>query len=90
MKTASRTICSNIFKTRARMLQIKDNFKSAHTNMNCRWCEQQQRETQIHILTECKGFADITKNITSYNTYFNTKDTQVQKVATTLEKVMEN
>ncbi len=60
--------CSYIFKTRARMMDVKGNFKNKYPDSKCRWCNHPQ-ETQKHILIECSGFKEITNNM-SYHTYF--------------------
>ena len=52
MKQLTRNQASLIFKTRSRMLRIKDNYKKEFPNQTCRACDQQP-ETQHHILVEC-------------------------------------
>ncbi len=43
---------SIIFKTRTRMIEVKDNFRNKHNDNTCRGCGQTQ-ETQKHVLEEC-------------------------------------
>jgi hypothetical protein len=68
MNNQTRKECSNLFAVRSRMLKVKGNYKSKHTNLICRWCKLKE-ESQIHILTECKEFQSITK-YNKYETYY--------------------
>ena len=47
MENYNRTDCNNIFTTRARMLEVKGNYKGKHTDLICRWCKN-ATETQQH------------------------------------------
>ena len=54
MNKLTRNQTSVIFKARARMLDIKANFKNGNKdNLKCRMCEEED-ETQEHILEDCK------------------------------------
>ena len=46
--------------TRTRMLGVKNNYRSAHMDLTCRWCKD-ERETQDHILKDCPSFTDHTQ-----------------------------
>ena len=45
----NRNECAAIFATRTRMLGVKNNYRSAHMDLTCRWCKDKP-ETQDHIL----------------------------------------
>ena len=51
----NRNKCSAIFATRTKMLCVKNNYRTAHDDLVCRWCKADQ-ETQDHILKECPNF----------------------------------
>ena len=52
---------SNIFNTRARIIQIKSNYRNKYTNMTCRWCNEDE-ETQLHIMRYFSEFKQLTNN----------------------------
>ena len=85
MNVLTRNNCSNIFNTRARMLQIKGNYKNKYANMNCRWCKQ-RTETQHHILTSCTKLKHITKN-TPYLSYFSNDNNKITQAAATINRI---
>ena len=80
----SRTDCVNLFKVRARMMNVKANYKGSANNLMCRWCNESQ-ETQKHILTRCPKFTASTKN-TPYTTYFGNDQESYKKSARILSK----
>ena len=53
MQELTRNQVSTIFKTRARMIKVKANYKNGNENLVCRLCKKEQ-ETQQHILEECE------------------------------------
>ena len=53
MKQLTRPEASIIFKARARMLDVKNNFKGKYPDQVCRACKAAS-ETQTHILLECE------------------------------------
>ena len=53
MNKLTRKQTSNIFKTRTRMIQVKDNYRNGHSDLTCRACGE-QTETQKHVLYECE------------------------------------
>ena len=53
MKQLTRNECSIIFKARARMMNVMNNYKGKHKDIKCRICKEED-ETQEHILSECK------------------------------------
>ncbi len=56
MNKLTRNECADIFKSRARMIKLKNNYKTMHNNTECRWCNNPD-ETLQHILTTCPTFA---------------------------------
>ena len=86
MDTMNRTSCSNIFKTRSRMLNIKGNYKNKHPDLKCRWCKQKP-ETQTHILKECPNFKEITQ-FTKHSTYYSDKDSEHKEAALKLSQII--
>ena len=48
----SRIEASAIFRTKTRMLLIKDNYRNGQQELQCRACKN-QIETQNHVLEEC-------------------------------------
>ena len=53
MNKLNRRDASTIFRTRTRMLDIKENFRGKYNQPSCRLCND-PLETQEHILEECK------------------------------------
>ena len=47
----NRNECAAIFATRTRMLGVKNNYRSAHMDLTCRWCKE-ELERQDHIHTQ--------------------------------------
>ena len=58
----NRNECAAIFAARTRMLGVKNNYRSAHMDLTCRWCKE-ELETQDHILKDCPSFTDHTQQI---------------------------
>ena len=48
----TRKDCNTIFRTRTRMIDVKNNFRSKYPNLSCRACKNEP-ETQEHVLNEC-------------------------------------
>ena len=86
MTRLQRKACTNIFNTRARMIKVKGNYKNNHTDMKCRWCKKKE-ETQIHILTECNGFKDLTSN-TEQEIYYQDDHDSTIKSAEIMGKII--
>ena len=86
MDRYNRKDCTNIFNTRARMLDVKDNYKGKHRTLTCRWCNKTQ-DTQQHILENCPGFRTTTAH-TPYNMYFNDKENATDQIKEILQKVI--
>ena len=62
MLTMSKAQCSVIFAVRTRMLNVKGNYPSKHTDMKCRWCNDEE-ESQVHIMEQCSHFMTTTQHI---------------------------
>ena len=86
MNKLNRMACTNIFNTRARMLKVKRNYRNQYTDMTCRWCHQQE-ESQVHILTECAEFKEITKN-TQYELYYKEDKISTKAASEILNRVI--
>ena len=84
MNNQTRNECASLFALRSRMLKVKGNYKNKYTNLICRWCNNKE-ETQIHILTECKEFLNITGK-TKYETYYDDN----KKSSVTATQIMGN
>ena len=88
----SREDVSLVFKTRCRMLEIKDNYKNKYDNLICRLCKQHE-ENQKHILEECeeikKEGLEIQKTtLFSRSQYIQQEN--AQKIRKILRKLQEN
>ena len=62
MLTMSKAQCSAIFAVRTRMLNVKGNYPSKHTDMKCRWCNGEE-ESQVHIMEQCPHFMTTAQHI---------------------------
>ena len=71
---------STIYKTRTRMLQVKNNYPSAHNDLTCRACKK-TTETQEHVLQECTILHNSTLHITNNSEIF-TDDIETLRHAT--------
>ena len=80
----NRKECSNIFNTRARMIQIKGNY----TNMTCRWCNEDE-ETQIHISTAQNLNSSQTTSMKCTTIYYRDDNESTRATANTLQTVIE-
>ena len=85
LENYNRTDCNNIFITRARMLEVKGNYRGKQSDLICRWCKN-AIDTQQHILKKCPKFQDITIN-TQYDTYFNDEEESTSTVKDIIQKV---
>jgi len=52
MQKLNRYEASIIFKTRSRMLDVKNNYKNKHRDLKCRMCNNHE-EDQMHVLQMC-------------------------------------
>ena len=87
IETLSRRDCSNLFRTRTKMIKIKDNFRGAHSDLTCRWCREKP-ETQEHIFTECEPLRKYTIDINYHDLMRNQENnhsTYTKKLAKLLE-----
>ena len=89
LQKLNRFQASTIFKARARMLDVKANYKGKHNDLKCRLCKLQE-ENQNHILFEC------TKNNISPEERFLIEDlfddkniNKLKEIARTIDKVLE-
>ena len=64
-------------KSKVRDYVCNKTRESKYPDMTCRWCQQQQ-ESQVHILTECAEFKEITKLPDMNYTTKKTKDQRKQ------------
>ena len=89
MKTLSRNQASIIFKSRTRMLDVKNNYRGKYPNLVCRGCGKED-ETQTHVLDECSTTTE--QGILKVdNTQIFSEDTEVLKeAARKITKIMEN
>jgi len=79
----TRTEASIIFKTRCRMIDIKDNYRNKYDTQTCRLCNEHP-ETQIHVLTECQN--NPTK--INYQDIFNTSPTLLKTTAKNITQTL--
>ena len=83
---------SLIFSARARMLDVKANFKVGRTDLNCRKCHKAE-ETQRHLL-ECSELNDnslmLGSNIPKYEDLFSTDLDKVEVIGRILLKKFHN
>ena len=88
----SRTEASTIFKTRARMLDIKHNFKWKYPDTLCRKCKDHE-ETQEHILEQCQRIHENNETTIPKTEIFQTNHEEIsltaKKIITVMEKLNE-
>ena len=75
---------SAIFKTRTRMLDVKNNNRGKYNDIKCRKCDA-ETETQEHILQECPGIHKDDSTKVTTNDIFQDEHT---KLRTTIEKII--
>ena len=83
---------SLIFKTRNRMLEIKDNYRNKYENLTCRLCKQNE-ETQKHILEECDEIKKEKLQIHKYTLFSRSKYIQqdnAEKIRKIVKKLQDN
>jgi hypothetical protein len=86
VKKLNRKACTNIFNTRARMIKVKRNYSNQYQDMTCRWCHQHE-ESQLHIITECAEFKEISKN-TKYEIYYKEDKRSMKAASEILDRVI--
>ena len=86
MDNLTRKECSNIFNTRARIIQIKGNYRNRYINMACRWCNEDE-ETQLHTLKYCPEFKHLTNN--QHEIYYQDDKDSTRATANILQGVIE-
>lgn len=79
IKKLRRDEASTIFKSRARMLQVKSNYKRGSQTLTCRACKEQE-ETQRHILTECKTIHVDDSTKIRYEDIYEEKDMTILRI----------
>lgn len=81
----TRTQASIIFRTRTRMLEMKNNYRNKYNNMNCRLCGLEE-ETQQHVLTRCRNNNIDESHKISMNDIFQNQD--MKALATTANTII--
>ena len=84
MNKLTRINVSMIFQARARMLEIKENYKKKYPDQTCRRCKLHP-ETQKHILTECNEIHRNEELRINYDEIYEQED--MIKLATTARKI---
>ena len=86
----TRNQASALFKARTRMFPVKNNFRGAHSDDTCRFCNN-AIETQEHILNECTTVHnDNTTKVTSEDIFATNSTIQSTKlIAKKLETILE-
>ena len=90
LNTLTRNQASALFKARTRMFPAKNNFRSAHSDNSCRFCNN-ATETQEHLLNECITLhPDNTTKITYEDIFATNATTQMTKqTATKIQAILE-
>ena len=93
MNKLSREQISIIFKTRTRMIDVKNNFRSKYTDIICRGCGQ-DNETQEHVLETCTKIHPNDDHKVSIDEIF-TEDTNIltktaEKIREVMKKLLES
>ena len=86
MNQLTRRNCASIFAVKARMIKVKGNYKNAHNDLTCRWCNNKD-ETQEHIMTECTKFKNLTKKV-KYETIMSDTKNNLRKEAKTIQEII--
>ena len=87
MNLLTRNQASTIFKTRARMLRIKGNYKNEYPNQTCRLCHTQP-ETHQHILEECPVLHKNDDSKVTVKEIFNENVSSLKTTCKKLEAIM--
>ena len=77
LQKLNRHDASIIFKTRTRMLDVKENYKNKYKDQKCRLCKESD-ETQEHVLQYCPKIHQDTSLIT--------RDYEIHSNSSTLNK----
>ena len=86
MNKLTRNQASIIFKARARMLDVKGNYKNKYQDNRCRQC-QKEEETQNHVLAECERTRETNNTITTQE-LFEEDPEKLMKTAKRIEVIM--
>jgi hypothetical protein len=88
----TRKQASTILKARARMTQVKNNYKNSHRDLICRMCKASP-ETQDHVLNECQALhTDDTTKVPKESIFsedLNTLKNTANKINRTIEILQE-
>ena len=86
----NRNKASAVFLTRTRMFPAKNNFRSAHPSLTCRFCPHDE-ETQEHLLQECPGVHSDETTKVKKEDFFPQKFEypKIWQTAANIEKVLE-
>ena len=88
MKRLNRNDTSIIFRTRARMLKVKANYKKGNQSLMCKACKVEE-ETQLHVLTECNSIHEDDSQRIRYEDIFEEEDMDKLRItAKKIEKTM--
>jgi hypothetical protein len=88
MEKMTRTQASLIFQARTRMLNIKDNYRQKYTNdLKCRACGQ-ERETQTHVLNECKTIHKGTRTKVHSEDIFTEDTNELKETANKIKNIV--
>ena len=88
MKQLGRRDVNTIFKTRTRMLEVKENYKNKFPDQKCRMCNEAD-ETQEHILQKCPNIHTGRNLITEEYEIHSTSVTLNKRAANKISTVME-
>ncbi len=88
MNKLTRQETSVIFKTRTRMLDIKNNYRGKYTNITCRKCKKEV-ETQEHILQECEEGDAVPINVQNWE-IFSSNTVILKNAARKISNIMES
>ena len=80
MNKLTRLEVSTIFKTRTRMLDVKNNFRGMYTNLTCRGCGKTD-ETQQHVLEKCETIHLTEKSKINQEEIFAEEPNELKKTA---------
>ena len=77
---------SHILKARARMINVKANYKGKFRDTICRFC-QLQEETQIHIMEECEQINREEMPVINRNDLFQEDTVKLKETAKVIQKI---
>ena len=85
---AAQTYIATIFKSRSRMLPVKNNFRNKHQTQTCRACGN-HTEIQQHVLEECEILHLVVEFKVYSNEIFSNNTSNLKTTATNIKYILD-